>query len=604
MYKATLALSDARRNFSYFVVIMVLGTLLWRFYDLQVQKYKSFLERSEQNRVRQVSVEPPRGLIYDRNGILLVENRPSYAVSVIPWEANKSPDVYDLLSDYLGNDKEFILARVKNNSVGNFQPAKIKRSVDLNTLSILEEHSVELPGVVYGLFPERFYPTNAGMSHLLGYIREISDYDLIRHKNDGYNKGDLIGWIGLEKTYEKMLRGEKGYEYIQVDALGRRIGKLETAETKAPKPGNDLHLSVDLAVQIEAERFLENKKGAIILLDPSNGEIISFASAPGYTLDTFSGPISPEDWQLLLNDDSHPLFNRATMSTYPPGSTFKIITAIAALESGVIDRNWKVKCPGYYKLGRRVFKCNRFSGHGEVKLIEAIEQSCNVYFYRLILELGLEGWSNYSRKFAFGSKTGIDIPEESAGLVPDRTFLDKKYGKGKWQDGHLLNLVLGQGDLLVTPVQMANLMMIIRNEGVYHKPHVARKYYYPSAQSYEDVEGKTSLIDINISDSTWSILKEGMKRVIDGEKGTGRIARLSEYEIYAKTGTAQNPHGDDHAWFVGFVEDDLNPLAFVIIIENGGSGSSVAGPIGRALIKKYYQTLSSGYASIDMDINF
>ena len=209
MYKATLLLSNSRRNFSYFVIIIVLSVLLWRFYDLQVKQYRSFLERSEENRVRQVTIEPPRGLIYDRNGILLVENRPSYAVSVIPWEANKSPGVYSLLSNYLGSDEEFILKRVKNNSNGNFQPAKIKRSIDLNTLSVLEEHSVELPGVVYGLFPERFYPTNAAMSHLLGYIREISDYDLLKHKNDGYNKGDLIGWVGVEKSYEQRLRGEK-----------------------------------------------------------------------------------------------------------------------------------------------------------------------------------------------------------------------------------------------------------------------------------------------------------------------------------------------------------------------------------------------------------
>ena len=477
MYKATLLLSNSRRNFSYFVIIIVLSVLLWRFYDLQVKQYRSFLERSEENRVRQVTIEPPRGLIYDRNGILLVENRPSYAVSVIPWEANKSPGVYSLLSNYLGSDEEFIMKRVQKNSNGNFQPAKIKRSIDLNTLSVLEEHSVELPGVVYGLFPERFYPTNAAMSHLLGYIREISDYDLLKHKNDGYNKGDLIGWVGLEKSYEQMLRGEKGFEYIQVDALGRRIGKLITAETKDPKPGNDLHLSIDLNVQIEAERFLENKKGAIILLDPSNGELIAFASAPDYSLDILSGTISPQDWKTLQNDNNHPMFNRATMSTYPPGSTFKIVAVVAALESGVIDRNWTVNCPGYYKLGRRVFKCNRSSGHGKLNLEEALGQSCNVYFYKLMLELGLKKWSDYSSNFGFGVSTGLDIPEESTGNVPDEAFLDNKYGAGKWQRGHLLNLVIGQGDLLVTPMQMANLMMIIRNEGIYFKPSIARKYF-------------------------------------------------------------------------------------------------------------------------------
>lgn len=604
MYKVTLLLSDSRRNFSYFMVIMMLGVLLWRFYDLQVKQYRSFLERSEENRVRQVTIEPPRGLIYDRNGILLVENRPSYAVSVIPWEANKSPDVYDLLTTYLDSDKEFILSKVKNNSNGKFQPAKIKRSIDLNTLSILEEHSVELPGVVYGLFPERYYPTTAGMSHLLGYIREISDHDLLKHKNDGYNKGDLIGWDGLEKSYEQMLRGVKGFEYIQVDARGRRIGKIETAETTAPKPGTDLHLSIDLNVQIEAERFLEKKKGAIILLDPNNGELIAFASAPDYSLDILSGTISHQDWKTLQNQSDHPMFNRATMSTYPPGSIFKLITVIAALESGVIDRNWTVTCPGYYKLGRRVFRCNRALGHGKLNLEDALGQSCNVYFYKLMLELGLTNWSNYGKILGFGVRTGIDIPEESKGKIPDEAFLNKKYGAGIWQRGHLLNLVLGQGDLLVTPIQIANLMMIIRNEGIYHKPHIARRYFYPSAQVYEDIEGTTSKIAVTVSDTTWSVLKAGMKKVIEDDNGTGRIARIPELDIYAKTGTAQNPHGDDHSWFAGYVEDALKPLVFVIIIENGGAGSSTAGPIGKALIMKYYQTLSSEFASIEWKTGF
>ncbi|MCH7818810.1 MAG: penicillin-binding protein 2 [Candidatus Marinimicrobia bacterium] len=601
MYKATFSISDSRLNFSYFVLFMALSVLLWRFYVLQVKQYRSFLERSEENRVRQVTIEPPRGLIYDRNGILLVENRPSYAVSVIPWEANKSPGVYDLLSNYLGSDKEFILSMVKKNSIGNFHPAKIKRSIKLSTLSVLEEHSVELPGVVYGLLPERFYPTTARMSHLLGYIREINDFDLLKHKNDGYNKGDLIGWVGLEKSYEQMLRGVKGFEYIQVDVRGRRIGKIETAETKTPKPGNDLHLSIDLNVQIEAERFLKNKKGAIILLDPNNGELIAFASAPDYSLDLLSGPISPEDWKTLQNESDHPMFNRATMSTYPPGSIYKLVTVIAALESGVIDRNWTINCPGYYKLGRRVFRCNRASGHGRLNLEEAVGQSCNVYFYNLMLELGLKNWSEYGKLFGFGLRTGMDIREESTGNVPNEAFLDKRYGAGILQKGHLLNLVLGQGDLLVTPIQMANFMMIIRNEGIYYKPHVARKYYYPGAQFYDHVEVAKLEIAVSISDTTWSVLKAGMKKVIEDDKGTGRIARIPGLDIYAKTGTAQNPHGDDHAWFVGYVEDELNPLVFVIIIENGGAGSTTAGPIGKALIMKYYQTLSSEFASIEWE---
>ena len=596
MYKADISVSDQRKLFAYLAVILIFGVLFWRFYDLQVKHYYSFLERSERNRVREVMIEPPRGLIYDRNGILLVENRPSYVVSVIPWEAERAPNVYEMLSGYLGYDKEYLLTRIKRNMIGRFRPAKVKRSIDLITLSRLEEHSNEMPGVVYGLLPERYYPTSASMSHMLGYIREISDVDLANKRIDGYVRGDLIGAIGLERKYEQKLRGEKGFEYIQADALGRNIGKIETEESRPPKPGNDLYLSIDLSVQLEAEKFMEGKKGSIILLDPSNGEIIAFVSAPVYSLDIFAGPISPEDWNTLQSDDAHPLFNRATMSTYPPGSTYKLVAAVMGLENGIIDIERKFNCPGYFRLGRRVFRCNRVSGHGDVNIVDAIAQSCNVLSYKMMLELGLDAWSKSGENLMFGKKTGIDIPEESVGKLPNKELMDKKYGDGKWQEGHLLNLVIGQGDLLVTPLQMVNLMMIIRNEGTYYSPHFARGYYYEDSDFYEDLEFEPKHIARAISDETWSILKEGMLGVIEQERGTGRISRIEGLSIYGKTGTAENPHGDDHSWFIGYVEDEINPLAFVVIVENGGGGSTVAAPIAKSLIKKYYDSLLSDFA--------
>lgn len=595
MYKADISISDQRKLFAYLAVILIFGILFWRFYDLQVKHYYSFLERSERNRVREVMIEPPRGLIYDRNGILLVENRPSYVVSVIPWEAERAPNVYEMLSGYLGYDKEYLLTRIKRNMIGRFRPAKVKRSIDLITLSRLEEHSNEMPGVVYGLLPERYYPTSASMSHMLGYVREIGDADLANKRIDGYVRGDLIGAIGLERKYEQKLRGEKGFEYIQADALGRNIGKIETEESRPPKPGNDLHLSIDLSVQLEAEKFMEGKKGSIILLDPSNGEIITFVSAPVYSLDIFAGPISPEDWNSLQNDDTHPLFNRATMSTYPPGSTYKLVAAVMGLENGIIDIERKFNCPGYFRLGRRVFRCNRVSGHGDVNIVDAIAQSCNVFFYKMMLELGLDAWSKSGENLMFGKKTGIDIPEESVGKLPNKELMDKKYGDGKWQEGHLLNLVIGQGDLLVTPLQMVNLMMIIRNEGTYYSPHFARGYYYEDSDFYEDLEFEPKHIARPISDETWSILKEGMLGVIEQERGTGRISRIEGLSIYGKTGTAENPHGDDHSWFTGYVEDEINPLAFVVIVENGGGGSTIAAPIAKSLIKKYYDSLLSDF---------
>ena len=525
-----------------------------------------------------------------------MDNRPSYVVSVIPWEIRQTPEVFPILARYMKVEEEKLAARVEANFGGAFLPVKVRSGIDLPLLSVIEEHRLELPGVVFGIEPQRAYPSQANMTHFLGYLREISEEDLKARKREDYRLGDLIGWNGVERYYESYLRGERGYRYVQVDALGREIGELPRDRNSQPQPGNRLILAVDLPLQMEAERLMRGKRGAIIVLNPSNGEVLTLLSMPDYPLDLFAGPVSPGTWKAMTDDAAHPLYNRATQSGFPPGSTFKLVAAAAALEEGLINLDWTVTCTGSFRLGRREFKCWKPEGHGTVNILDAIEQSCNVFFYTLILELGLERWSHYALLFGFGEPSGIDLPEDNPGILPTRAFLDRKFGEGRWSRGNLLNLVVGQGDLAVTPMQMAVLAAILANRGVVAIPHLVL-----GTASWETGEETLFPVRIkkveDIADSTYNLIREGMYRVVNGEHGTGRAARLKDRVFYGKTGSAQNPHGEDHSWFIGFVEDDLRPIALAIIVENGGAGGATAAPMARMLAETYYRSSAASVSA-------
>lgn len=589
-YKTSSEVSKARRNFYIFCIIVFFGILFARFYSLQIQKYEKYLERSEKNRIRELVLDAPRGLIFDRNYFLLVDNRPSYSIFVIPWEVNQTRRVYPLLGRYLNMDELSLREKVKRDSKGAFIPVKVKGGIDFENLSKIEENKLDLPGVVYQIEHKRFYPASSGISHIVGYIREIDEEELKKMKFGLYEKGDIIGWKGIERQYESILKGKKGYKYVQVDAYGREIGDFPEKKEIYPVPGSDLILTIDLSLQTFVNQLMNGKKGVIIVLDPSTGEILAMVSKPDFPPQLFSGNISEREWSHLINDPDNPLYNRATQGTYPPGSTFKLISAIAAVEEKVIDLDWIVNCKGYYKLGIREFKDWKEGGHGKVNLLSAIEQSCNVYFYELSLKLGVDLWSEYAGKLGFGDYTGIDIPEEKRGIVPTREFLDNKYGKGKWTRGNLLNLAVGQGDLVVTPIQMAVLTMILANDGKYFTPHFLKAFKDENGDIIP-FEGFQQDSVKGISKRTFEIVREGMLRVVHGEKGTGRLAQNEYIKIYGKTGTAQNPHGEDHAWFIGYTKPGDNPIAFVVFLENEGFGGAKAAPIAGEIVKFYYRNL-------------
>ena len=568
------------KNITIFIVAAVFLILLYRFYQIQIKQHSKFSDIAEDNRIRVVSLEAPRGIIYDRNGEIIVDNKFQYNVFLIPFEVDSVNKCYKKLGEILDLNTKTIKERVKKNWRGRFKPALIAKGVKFEVLSRIEEHKLEFPGVIYKLDPYRSYPSGVNLTHILGYLREIDDYSLKRLKKYGYNYGDLIGWEGVERQYESILRGEKGYKYVQVNARGRILGDLESKKNIHPKPGNDLYLTIDLGLQDTCERLLSENKGAIIVLDPKNGETLAAVSKPDYEPDIFSGIINKEVWDSLRSDPQRPLYNRITKATYPPASTFKMMASMGALKKNIVNPGWEVNCPGYYRLGRRKFKCWKEWGHGDVNMEKSIEQSCDVYYYRLIRKMELDYWANVVRKFGFGKRTDIDLTGESPGNVPDKNYMNKLFGENGWTEGNKLNLVIGQGEVLVTPIQMAKYISAFATDGKLIHPHVGLKYF--AGDKFGTFTTREDSIDY-FAKETWDFMNDALFDVVNDPSGTGNLANARSVDVYGKTGTAQNPHGENHAWFVGYADNGREKIALVVLLENGGSGGRDAAPVAGAI---------------------
>jgi penicillin-binding protein 2 len=575
--------TSSRKTVFFAGILLIFLIFLGRLIQLQFLYSDLYGKRSEENSIRQIPHDPIRGLIFDRNGQLIVDNRPSYTITLIPAEFNR--ERIPLLSNILNVDTSLIKEKiVKGIQYNRFVPVKIKRDIDFQTLAILQENIEKLHGVDYQVESKRFYPTGARASHLLGYTKEISDQQLLEMRNE-YAPGDNIGATGLEAAYERYLRGEKGYELITVNAVGQMLGKYQGGEKDiAVREGDDLYLSLDAGLQAFAESLMADRRGAVVALDPSDGSVLTLVSKPDYDLSNFSSVTPPEIWRALNNDENKPLFNRATLTRYPPGSTFKMVLAAAALEEGIIGTQWRVQCTGALRFGTRTF--HDLHVHGSTNIVEAIQRSCNVFFYQLMLKTGFDFWSKYGRDFGFGSATGIDILEENPGLLPSEEYFDRKYGKGKWSQGLLLNLSIGQGELGVSPVQMANYAAIIANKGYFRNLHTVLKI-----KNKKDNEMTLAPVEsrkLEISDRVWDIIREGMYECVNKDGGTGSAARVQGVSVCGKTGTAQTPPPrKDHAWFIGFAPKDNPKIAICVLIENVGFGGSFAAPIAGLCIERY-----------------
>ncbi len=577
----------AKRRMLSLVILLVFSIFFGRLYQLQLIYEEEYGKKSEENSIRVISTEPVRGYIYDQNGMRVVDNRPAFTVTIMPFEFEKK--TVSRLAAILALDPEVVLERLKKGELySRFAPVKIKRDIDFRTLSALAEQRDRFPGVSYQSESKRYYPTPARATHTLGYTKEITEQQL-RMLGKEYRQGDVVGSTGLEAQYENALRGKKGHQFSTVNAYGQVIGSYDDGNLDLlPEEGRDLILTMDFGLQTVAESLMANTRGALVALDPKDGGILALVSMPDYDLSLFSGVTPPGVWKNLNSDTSAPLFNRATMTRYPPGSTFKMVLALAALESNAVSASRRVNCTGVFYVGRRPFR--DLHVHGSVNMVEAIQKSCNVYFYELMLKTGLDPWYNMGREFGFGDRTGIDIYEENAGLLPSTAYMNRRYGEKGWTKGYLSNLGIGQGELGVTPLQMASYAMAIANRGIYHQPHLVQAIIDRGISREDRLSYETQVM--NVRPESWEVIREGMRRVVEEPGGTGGLARIKGIPSAGKTGTAQNPHGLDHAWFVGFAPLENPKIALAVLVENAGFGGTAAAPIAGACMHHYLRTES------------
>ncbi len=547
--------------------------LILRLWQLQIIEQDIFKERALRNRTRLRLIEPPRGIIYDRNGNIIVSNTSSFYISIIPAEIYRDLDkTSSLLEDILHISKEDLKDKIRKRGRYSYKVFLLKDKLSINEVINLKEHQDELSGVIIGIKPKRKYIYKHLASHIIGYTGLISLEELKERKDDpyGYRGDDVIGKSGVEKSFEEKLRGKKGWEEVEVNTFGRVV---EIIERKDPEIGHPLYLSIDIKLQSFAESLLKGKRGVIIISNPKTFEILAMASSPDYNPEIFiDTKVHKKEWIDTMKNPAHPLTNRAIQGMYPPGSIFKLITAIGALEEGW-NPNKEIYCGGVMKIAGRNFYCWKRSGHGDLNLIEGIENSCNIQFYTLGGYLGPNKLYKYAKLFGLGEKTGIALPNEKKGLLPNPTWKKKRL-KEIWYPGDTANMSIGQGFTLVTPLQILNLVNIIINNG---------KVYVPQIIKTDKPKLKRK---INIEKKNFEIVKRGMKLVV--ERGTARASKLKEISYAGKTGTAQNPHGEPHSWFAGFAPYKDPEISFVVLVENGGEGSEAAAPIAKEIVKKYF----------------
>lgn len=558
---------------------LILALVVVRLFWMQVVNRPGFIKAAAANRIRAEVVEPVRGGIFDKKGRLLVENRPSYTVYAHPWIVKNNKEILVRLSELLEVDEEVIGKRIGRRGWNTFLPAVVMRDLNFNTLAHLEAIQLDLPGILFRFEVKRGYPFPEAV-HLLGYIGERTP------SKSGRERGrfGLVGKRGVEFLYEKWLGGEPGVRYFEVDATGLAKGYATDPAPIASQPGWNLYLNIDANLQRHAYKLMDGRPGAVVAIDPRDGSVLTLLSLPDYDPSLFAGVLPKGVWDEIGSDPAHPLLNRAVQGTYPPGSTIKMAILAAGFEEGIVDDEFTVTCKGGMQLGRRFFRCWKHSGHGKVTWREAIQQSCDVFFYSVGMELGIDRMSKYFKLFGFGSLSGIDLDGELSGIVPNSEYYNKKYGKGKWTKGQEMNVSIGQGDLLVTPLQLAVFTAGIAS-GNWLKPRIGDRLTNPSDNSTEFIF--PTMKSLPLSFKTLEKLREGMYLVVNEDGGTARAQKRENVIIAGKTGTSQNPHGEDHGLFVAFAPFDDPVIAVAVIVEHGEHGSSSAAPVAGKLIEKY-----------------
>jgi len=577
--------------------------LVFRLLQLQYFEYENNMKRAEENRIRKVNIKANRGYILDRNGAVLVRNRPSYQISLLYNNFKTKEDrdsVFGRLLRITDKDGNRLLdsaALAFSFERGRWQKFKLQRLIEdasVETVALFEERGEELPGIEILVESRRDYPFGSYGAHIFGYTGEISEQELELPENAHYVMGDRIGKKGLELSYEKEFRGENGFRYIEVNATGREMGSVAGMPFFKPVSGNTIVTTIDWRLQEVAETAIpEGLKGAVVALNPQNGEIYALVSRPPLDPNIFSLEKKElhKAWASVALDTAKPLTNRAISGVYPPASVFKVITAAAGLENNVISEYTRYKtCLGGFHFGNRYAKCWRGGGHGTLNVIGALRESCDVFFYQAGLDIGNRRISEMGRRFSLGSALGIDIPGERSGLLIDSAAYEKWFEKRgwKWSQGEILNISIGQGALLITPLQQTAMIGAMAwGKGLY-KPHFLKEIRSPGGDLIKKFE-PVKVSEGNLSERTRDIVLKGLYEVVNAPSGTGRRAAVRGVKVGGKTGSAENPHGDKtHAWFAAVAPLDAPEIAVGVVLENAGGGGAMAAPIAQKILEAYF----------------
>lgn len=588
-----------RQTVPMFVVFILFFMLFGRLWYLQVIKGPEYRTLSESNRTRVQDILPTRGLILDRNGRLLVDNHPAFDLALVREDVSQLNFLKARLKQLLDPpyehlEKNFEAARFKP----AFQPALIHADLSRSELVSLETYRFELPGLVIRIKPRRKYLYEGLAAHVIGYLGEISQNQLELDEYREYRMGDLVGRFGLEREFESSLKGKRGRRLVEVNASGR---VLEVIKQVPPVPGNNLYLTLDKSLQKVAEEALSQTAGALVALDPSNGEILAMVSNPTFSQDDFIRGISSEKWQALIKNPLHPLENRAISGQYMPGSVFKIVTALAGLEEGIITPQTTIYCTGKYQFGNRSYRCWLKRGHGKVNLYKALVESCDVYFYNVGKQLNIDRLARYSQALGLGQRTGVGLENEKAGLVPTIRWKKSRF-KEPWIQGDSLLVAIGQGYNLVTPLQIAQMLGAVVNGGILYKPYLVKRITDVAEREITTFSPEV-VRRLEFNQKHLALIKQGLVGVVNEPRGTGRKARLEYVTVGGKTGTTQviasRPEDENeedvpykfrnHAWFAAFAPAEAPRIVVVVMAEHtGNGGGSAAAPLAKKVLEAFF----------------
>lgn len=577
---------------------LVFALLLLRLWYLQVISAERYLALSEKNRIRHVAIAAPRGPIYDRNGELLVDNRPSFGISVLRQEVDDEADLLDRLAGYLQVPREDLQKRWDAGlRFPSFRPMPLAEDISRDVLEQVQENSVNLPGVLIEVRPLRSYPYAESAAHLFGYLGEITEAELQSKDFEGYRPGDFVGKSGLEKSLEPKLRGIAGQRRVEVDVRGKELRLLKIQDSV---PGNKVYLTIDRKLQQATEAAFGETSGSAVVMDARTGAVLAMASLPSFNPALFARGISGEEWINLLQNPHHPLQNKTIKGQYPPASTFKIVTALAALKAGIANPATSVNCTGSFSLGNRAFRCWKRHGHGRVDLKKALKESCDIWFYQFGLELGIDRLSQMAFDLGLGESLGFPLEYEKSGLVPTRQWKKKRFGS-RWYDGETVIASIGQGYVLTTPLQLATMMSTVVNGGTVLRPQVVRRVESLGGGVLREVTPQV-IKSTPLAPGDLKVVLKALDAVVNEPGGTAWSSRINEVHYGGKTGTAQvvrlrddrdrkreTPYRfRDHGLFVGYAPVDDPQIVVAVVVEHGGGGGSAAAPVARKIIASYF----------------